>query len=61
VQTLLRDTVLTDDWHPVAFSSAIVEGSLVSARVLGEDIVVWRWEGVVKAWKDLCLHRGSKL
>jgi phenylpropionate dioxygenase-like ring-hydroxylating dioxygenase large terminal subunit len=34
---------------------------LLPARVLGEDMVVWRLNGQVMAWQDLCVHRGTRL
>lgn len=55
------DPVLANDWHVVAKSVDLEENKLLSSRVLGEDIVIWRSAGRVLAWKDLCLHRGSKL
>lgn len=55
------DPVLLDDWHVVARSDELVEDTLLSARVLGEDLVIWRTGGNIMAWQDLCLHRGSKL
>lgn len=34
---------------------------MLSARLLGEDIVLWRVKGQTLAWQDLCLHRGTRL
>ncbi|GHO48158.1 chlorophyll a oxygenase [Ktedonospora formicarum] len=37
-------------------------GKPVAARLLGEDLVLWRSkDGVIHAWRDLCIHRGAKL
>lgn len=58
---MIKDNVLLDDWHPVARSQDLTEEKLVSARLLEEDIVLWRSGGKVLAWKDLCIHRGTKL
>ena len=33
----------------------------MEADLLGETLVLWRTGGEVVAWKDLCIHRGSKL
>lgn len=60
-QNTLRDPVLVNDWHPVAYSADLGENSILASRVLGEDIVIWRSEGEPRVWQDLCLHRGSKL
>lgn len=52
---------LVDDWHVVAPSEAVAEGAIVPARLMGEDIVLWRDQGRVHAWKDYCRHRGARL
>ena len=57
----LSDPVLLDDWHIAAKSEDLVDGSIVSTKILGEDIVIWRAQGKPIAWQDLCLHRGSRL
>ena len=56
-----QDPVLVDDWHVVARSRDLPEGKILKARLLGEDLIVWRHKGEVMAWKDLCIHRGSRL
>ncbi len=56
-----RDPVLFNDWHAVARSSDLQKGQLAKARLLGEDLVLWRLDGRVNAWQDLCVHRGSRL
>src|SRR4029077_235937 len=33
----------------------------IAARVLGEDLVVWGSGGEFFAWRDLCVHRGTRL
>lgn len=58
---MIHDPVLLNDWHVVGFSSQFVEGQLYPFRLLGEDIVLWRQNGRVLAWQDLCIHRGAKL
>ncbi|MDG6914208.1 MAG: aromatic ring-hydroxylating dioxygenase subunit alpha [Nitrososphaerota archaeon] len=58
---MIEDPVLVDDWHPVARSSDLGEASILPLRLLGEDLIAWRVHGVVKAWQDLCIHRGTKL
>ena len=57
-----QDPVLYDDWHPVAASGDLVPDRLVSARLLGQDMVLWREpDGSVRAWEDRCPHRGTRL
>lgn len=58
---MIEDAVLVNDWHPVARSSDVPEASIRPARLLGEDLVVWRIRGEAVAWQDLCIHRGTKL
>lgn len=58
---MVDDPVLVNDWHVVARSDNVPESGVVGARVLGEDLVVWRRHGHVMAWKDLCVHRGTRL
>jgi phenylpropionate dioxygenase-like ring-hydroxylating dioxygenase large terminal subunit len=58
---MIEDPVLLNDWHPVARSSDLQEASIISARLLGEDLVLWRMHGKAMAWQDLCVHRGTRL
>jgi phenylpropionate dioxygenase-like ring-hydroxylating dioxygenase large terminal subunit len=58
---MIRDETLINDWHPIAHATDIVEGKPVAARLLGEDLVLWRSGETVHAWRDLCVHRGTKL
>ncbi|MBI3841097.1 MAG: aromatic ring-hydroxylating dioxygenase subunit alpha [Thaumarchaeota archaeon] len=57
----IPDPILYNDWHVVCQSFDLPEGSLRSARLLGEDLVLWRLAGEAKAWQDLCAHRGTRL
>ncbi|GAB3769123.1 aromatic ring-hydroxylating dioxygenase subunit alpha [Ramlibacter monticola] len=48
-------------WHPVASAGALGTAP-VAARLLGEDLVLWRdAQGAVHAWPDRCPHRGARL
>lgn len=58
---MMNDPVLLNDWHPVAAVEELDERPILSARLLGEDIVLWRVNGQTHAWQDLCVHRGTKL
>lgn len=58
---MIADAVLLNDWHPVAKSTDLAEAAVVPARLLGEDLVLWRVHGKAMAWQDLCVHRGSRL
>jgi phenylpropionate dioxygenase-like ring-hydroxylating dioxygenase large terminal subunit len=58
---MIADPVLLNDWHVVARADDVVEGKITRARLLGEDLVLWRVGERVMAWKDLCVHRGARL
>jgi len=58
---MINDSVLVNDWLPVAPATHLDKTGVLGARVLGEDIVIWRKGDQVLAWQDLCLHRGTKL
>ncbi len=58
---MLEDPVLLDDWHPIAKSSDVPEASILPAKLLGEDLVIWRIHGKAMVWQDLCVHRGTRL
>lgn len=58
---MIHDPVLIRDWHVIGRADALPEGGILPARLLGEDIVLWRSGGEVMAWQDLCIHRGAKL
>jgi len=58
---MIEDPVLLHDWHPIARSSEVPEASITPAKLLGEDLVVWRVGGEVRVWQDLCVHRGTRL
>ncbi len=46
-------------WHPVAYSRDVTEGQMTSGRLLGERIVVARHNGIVRAFMDVCRHKGA--
>ena len=58
---MLHDSVLSADWFPVASSEQLAHDKPLAARLLGEDLVLWRSDGRVLAWQDLCVHRGARL
>ena len=58
---MLNDPVLVNDWHVVARVEDVPEGKPIAARLLEEDIVLWRVGDKVHAWRDLCIHRGTRL
>lgn len=58
---MINDPVLINDWHPVARADGLAEGGVLGTRLLGQDVVLWRVNGQVRAWQDLCIHRGTRL
>ncbi|MDA4128737.1 MAG: aromatic ring-hydroxylating dioxygenase subunit alpha [Thaumarchaeota archaeon] len=58
---MIRDPVLQNDWHPLAKSEDVREDIVIGGRLLGEDLAIWRCGGEVLVWKDLCMHRGTRL
>jgi phenylpropionate dioxygenase-like ring-hydroxylating dioxygenase large terminal subunit len=58
---MLNDAVLLNDWHVVAYAPELPERQPRALRLLDEDIVLWRVGERVHAWRDLCLHRGTRL
>jgi phenylpropionate dioxygenase-like ring-hydroxylating dioxygenase large terminal subunit len=55
------DPVLSQQWFVVARSQDVTGARPVAARLLGKDLVLWRAKEGVRAWLDLCIHRGAKL
>ena len=51
------------DWQPVVASHTVHAGvNIVAARVLGQELAVWRSAGgLVQVWLDRCPHRGVRL
>ncbi len=58
---MIDDPVLLNDWHAVIPLRELDDSGIAGARLLGEDIVIWRAGERVLAWQDLCLHRGTRL
>ncbi|HEX6484458.1 MAG TPA: aromatic ring-hydroxylating dioxygenase subunit alpha [Ktedonobacteraceae bacterium] len=58
---MLNDPVLMNDWHVVAYAPYLQEGKPMAVRLLEEDLVLWRAGNKIHAWRDLCLHRGTRL
>lgn len=58
---MTRDRALLDDWHVAAHADDVRGETLTTARILGEDLVLWRSDRDIEAWRDLCPHRGAKL
>lgn len=58
----MDDPVLLNDWHPVAAADQIQAGTILAARLLGQELALWRSaDGEIHAWEDRCPHRGTRL
>lgn len=55
------DPVILHEWHLVCYSKDLPDDSVRAVEVLNQEIVLWRSGGRVRAWQDLCLHRGTRL
>jgi phenylpropionate dioxygenase-like ring-hydroxylating dioxygenase large terminal subunit len=53
-------TALRSYWHPVAASDKVTDEPY-PIELLGEPVVLWRANGQVVAFRDLCIHRGVRL
>ena len=59
---MIQDPILLNDWHAVLpLASLEASNNVTGARLLGEDIVIWKAGAEIRAWKDLCVHRGTRL
>jgi phenylpropionate dioxygenase-like ring-hydroxylating dioxygenase large terminal subunit len=59
--TPIHDPVLYHDWHVVARSDDVRSNELAKIRLLGEQILLWRCNQILLAWRDRCPHRGVPL
>jgi len=57
----MDDQILLNDWHVVAQSKEVREDRVKGATLLGEYLAMWRCGDETMVWKDLCLHRGTRL
>lgn len=59
---MIQDPILINDWHAVMpIQQLEAQNGVAGARVMGEDIVLWKSGDKILAWKDLCVHRGTRL
>jgi phenylpropionate dioxygenase-like ring-hydroxylating dioxygenase large terminal subunit len=58
---MIDDAVVVDDWYVVARAGDLADGEVMPARLLGEELALWRAGGRLMAWGDRCVHRGSRL
>ncbi|MGE0746060.1 MAG: Rieske 2Fe-2S domain-containing protein [Rhodospirillales bacterium] len=56
-----RDNPLRHYWHPIALAADVQGDKPLAARLLGTDLVLWRGPEGMVAFRDLCIHRGTRL
>lgn len=61
INAIVDDPVVRTHWHVVGKSVEFCSSQLHPRVLLGEDLVLWRADGRLLAWQDLCIHRGIKL
>ena len=47
-------------WHPVLWSKEVADKP-VPAKLLDQPLVIWRANGNLSVFYDLCIHRGAAL
>ena len=52
---------LRNCWHQIAWAEELAEDAMLARTVLGEDVVLFRNEGVASALRDRCPHRFAPL
>ena len=52
--------VLGHFWHPVARSEEVTDKP-IKVKLLDQPLVLWRSDGRIAAFYDLCIHRGAPL
>ncbi len=58
----MDDARLLSEWFAVGWSCEVIPGGLLTRRILGRELVLWRSaEGQLQCWLDLCIHRGARL
>ena len=58
------DPILINHWYPVANLQECKPGNIITARLLGVNLVIWRSQepnAPIQAWQDYCPHRGVQL
>lgn len=53
--------VLARCWYPVALSTEVTDAAPVPARLLDQELVLYRTASGLTAAADLCVHRGAPL
>ena len=47
-------------WHPILWSREVTDKP-VAVKLLDQPLVIWRADGNLSAFYDLCIHRGAAL
>ncbi len=57
---MIKDLVLAKEWLPAAYSHDLTDQPL-QVTILEERVALFRTTNAIKAFKDLCIHRGAAL
>lgn len=58
----MSDLFSKNSWYAIGGSTALAAGEVSTARLFGEERVVWRGEdGASHVWHNQCIHRGMRL
>ncbi len=57
---MIKDLVLAKEWLPAAYSHDLTDQPL-QVTILEERVVLFRTSNAIKAFKDLCIHRGASV
>ena len=52
---MIDDPVLLNDWYIVAAARDLADEAMLPVRLWDEELVIWRHNGQVMAWKDYCI------
>ena len=59
--SVIHDQAAINDWYVVAHAADVVRGRLSPVKLLEQELVLWRSEAALHAWRDQCPHRGTRL
>ena len=51
---------IRDSWYPIILSTDL-QDKPVGVKLLDTEIVLWRTKDGIAAFRDLCIHRGTRL
>ena len=55
------DQVVEREWHVACRSEKVSRENILTIKILGEEVILWRSGERALAWENLCIHRGARL